>query len=188
MKVTTILGSPRTEGNTAHVIEWIEDELTAKGHEVDRVNISEVEIKGCRSCYSCRRNPKEPACVIEDDAESVFKRMIAADAILFSTPLYCWTYSSQLKALIDRCFSLVSGYQTEQWISLIEGKKTGLLVTCIGPIEGNADLIGPAFSRFTNWAKLDNAGEFIVPFCAYPDKIPSEYQEKARDFAAKLSG
>jgi len=55
MKVTTILGSPRKKGNTAKVLSWFEDEMKAQGHEIDRINMADSEVKGCLGCGSCQK-------------------------------------------------------------------------------------------------------------------------------------
>ncbi len=39
MQITTILGSPRKNGNTATVLELFEELMAQQGHEVDRINI-----------------------------------------------------------------------------------------------------------------------------------------------------
>jgi multimeric flavodoxin WrbA len=89
MKVTTILGSPRKKGNTAKVLTWCEGELVDRGHEVDRLNIADLEVKGCLGCGTCQEKPDEPGCVQKDDALRVFERMMAADAVIYTSPLYC---------------------------------------------------------------------------------------------------
>ena len=50
--------------------------------------------------------------------------MIGADALVYAAPLYCWCFPAQMKALIDRHVSLVTGFETPKHKSLIEGKKT----------------------------------------------------------------
>ena len=35
MRIMTILGSPRRQGNTAKVLGWIEEQFRADGHELD---------------------------------------------------------------------------------------------------------------------------------------------------------
>jgi NAD(P)H-dependent FMN reductase len=35
MRIMTILGSPRRQGNTAKVLGWIEEQFRADGHEAD---------------------------------------------------------------------------------------------------------------------------------------------------------
>ena len=39
MRIMTILGSPRRQGNTAKVLGWIEEQFQADGHKVDPANI-----------------------------------------------------------------------------------------------------------------------------------------------------
>ena len=54
MKVMTILGSPKRNGNTAKVLEQFESFIT-NGHEVDRVDIASYHVKGCVGCYACHK-------------------------------------------------------------------------------------------------------------------------------------
>ena len=85
MKVISILGGPRKKGNTANVLAWVEEELNSLGHEVDRVNVVDYKVNGCLSCYRCQEMPDVPGCVQRDDAVAIFERMIAADAVLFTS-------------------------------------------------------------------------------------------------------
>lgn len=186
MKVVTILGSPKKKGNTGTVLSWIEDELRARGHDVDHVDIVDYDINGCMGCYACQANPDEPACVQKDDAGKIFDRMISADAIIFSSPLYAWEFSAQIKPLIDRSLCLVSGYGSENHKSLIGERPIGLLMTCAGPLEGNADLIQEAFDRQCKWVRAERSPKLIVPLTSTPDKLGDEVKEKARAFANEI--
>ena len=88
MKVMTILGSPKKNGNTAKVLGLFES-MIANDHEVDRINIADSDVKGCIGCYACQQTPNEPACVQKDDAVSIFERMMNSDAVVYASPLYC---------------------------------------------------------------------------------------------------
>ena len=44
MRITTLLGSPRKNGNTATILGWVEDELAALGHEVNRIALEAAGI------------------------------------------------------------------------------------------------------------------------------------------------
>jgi multimeric flavodoxin WrbA len=103
--------------------------------------------------------------------------MIQADAIVYASPLFCWSFTSQIKPLIDRHFCLVSGEGTPDYNSLICGKKAALLVTCAGPIEGNCDAIKSIFKGFTDYLKLETKGDYILPFCTTPESIGDEGDE-----------
>jgi multimeric flavodoxin WrbA len=186
MKILALLGSPQKKGNTAQVLEWILDELEDMGHKTETAFLEKYDIKGCKGCYKCQRNPDEPACVQKDDAEKVFKKMIKADAIIWATPLYCWTFTAQMKAVIDRSLCLVSGYMTDKHKTLVQDKPYGLLVTSLGPIENNLDLVPINMRRIANWHRTSVDAELLVPFCVDPDKIAPEYREHAKAFANRL--
>ena len=78
MRIMTILGSPRRQGNTAKVLGWIEEQVQADGHEVDRANILDYRVLGCGECMACKKGAIE-LCSIRDDANALFRRMVAAD-------------------------------------------------------------------------------------------------------------
>jgi multimeric flavodoxin WrbA len=185
MKIMAILGSPKKNGNTAAVLGKFE-ELIAKDHAVDRVNITDCDVKGCAGCYACQSTPDEPGCVIEDDAGPILERMMDADALVYATPLYCWSFTAHIKALLDRHLCLVTGYGTPDHKSLIAGKKVALLVTCGGPVENNADLIQGIFDRMFDFLKGDVVGKYIVPFCTTPDEMGDKAGETAKQMAGDI--
>ena len=57
MKVVTVLGSPRPEGNTATVLSWVEDALRQMGHEVERIDVNKFTVTGCVECQRCQFEP-----------------------------------------------------------------------------------------------------------------------------------
>ena len=78
MRIMTILGSPRRHGNTANVLGWIEEQFRADSHAVDQVNIVDQSVRGCGECMACKKGRTE-LCSIEDDANGLFRRMVAAE-------------------------------------------------------------------------------------------------------------
>lgn len=187
MKIVTILGSPRKKGNTATVLSMFEDNV-GKNHEVERINITKYKVGGCLGCYKCKEKPNEPGCVQKDDALTIFEKMIQADAIVYASPLYCWSFTSQLKPLIDRQFCLVSGEGSSDHDSLISGKPAALLVTCAGPIEGNCESIQGIFTGLAGYLKFESKGNFILPFCTSPDAIGDKGLELAANISEAITG
>ena len=185
MKIITILGSPRKKGNTAKILSMFEDKIK-NNDEVERINITQYKVGGCLGCYKCKEKKDEPGCVQKDDALTIFEKMIQADAIVYASPLYCWSFTSQIKPLIDRHFCLVSGDGSPDHDSLIGGKSASLLVTCGGPIEGNCDAIQSIFRGFSDYLKLTAKGNFILPFCSTPDAIGDEGSELAANLARAI--
>jgi multimeric flavodoxin WrbA len=186
MKILTILGSPRIKGNTAGVLSLFEKEVETD-HQVERIHITQHKVGGCLGCYTCQKKKDEPGCVQKDDALTIFGKMMESDAIVYASPLYCWSFTSQIKPLIDRHFCLAKGYGTPDHQSLLSGKPAALLVTCAGPIEGNCDAIQRIFSGFSEYVMLAMKGNFILPFCTTPDAIGDEGKEVAEKLAKAIT-
>ena len=88
--------------------------------------------------------------------------MAASDVVIFATPLYFWGVSAQLKAIIDRTYSLYVSYHQPDHASLIEGRRLAMLATGAGPYENNAEPIFTAFRKLNNPHKTVNAGELYI--------------------------
>lgn len=186
MKVLTLLGSPRKKGNTARILGWAEEELSALGHEVERVALGDKEIKGCLGCAKCKETPQAIACVQKDDAEGILEKMIRADLTLFTSPAYFWGFSAQMKALMDRSWSLVTGFHTPEHASLVAGRKHALLVTGGGPYDNNVEPLFTAFGRLVNFYKSVNAGELFVGGCAMDGQLPDDARQRAVAWASAM--
>lgn len=168
MKILTILGSPRKHGNTASVLETFE-KLVSHQHSVERINIMDWEIRGCLGCDACQRILDEPGCRQKDAAVEILNRILAADLVVYSSPVYAWSLTAQLKALFDRHYCLVKWSAGEK--ALMEGKRAMLLVTCGGPGEENADLVQVMFERQMACMKCEVTGMFVVGDCTAPENL-----------------
>jgi multimeric flavodoxin WrbA len=186
MKIVSLCGSPRKNGNTAMVLGWVEDELRENGHEVARIDVVDCDVKGCLECYQCQKNLKEPGCPQKDDALSIFGRMMEADAVIYASPLFCWSWSAQIKPLVDRHFCLVKEAGTRKWSSLLQDKPTALVMTSAGPMEGNADLLIQQYRNLVEYGRATVKGTLVVPLCTTPDQIPAEVRVKAATLARDL--
>lgn len=187
MKVTCIQGSPKGDGNTATVLKWVEDELRAKGHEVDHIELREYQLNGCRECFDCAAVADAPGCSQEDDGNGLFLRLISSDAIILASPLFCWDFSARMRMLLERAFCLVSNQGGKEWQSLVDGRRFGLLVTGAGPVEKNMDLIQEVFQREIRWIKGENAGQLLVPNCTLPDEMGEDIRKQAVEFANTIA-
>lgn len=186
MKVTTILGSPRKKGNTNRVLKWVEEELGGLDHQTARINVVDFKINGCKGCFMCKKVPDSHGCPQKDDAGEILNRLIASDAIVYASPNYMWSLTAQMKALIDRHCSMVIGFGTPDWISLLEGKRVALVVTCEDAVENNCELMLDTFQRFSGYLKSRYAGALVIPHTSTPDALGREAQEQAEAFARKI--
>ncbi|WP_432407712.1 flavodoxin family protein [Wukongibacter sp. M2B1] len=98
MKVLGICGSPRV-GNTEYYIKVVLEELKEKGFEAEYIRLRNKSISQCEGCYGCIENKK---CVVEDDFQEIFNKMLEADGFIVGSPVYNGSITPRLKALLDR--------------------------------------------------------------------------------------
>jgi len=186
MRIMTILGSPRRQGNTAKVLGWIEEQFRADGHQIDQAHIVDYQLRGCAECMACKQGTIE-LCSIGDDANGLYRRMVAADLVLIAAPIFCWGFPAQLKGLLDRMFCLMD-YAGEQPAAPWErGKPIGLLLTGAGPETDNADLVIRGFGQLVQWIKGRMAGHWFVAGCTEPAALGAETKATAVKFAQRLT-
>ena len=99
MKVIGIVGSPRAGGNTEILVAEALGAVAAEGIETELVPLRGLDIKPCEACLGCR---KAGRCVIDDDFEPVFEKMLAADGILVGSPVYFSSPTPNVLALLHR--------------------------------------------------------------------------------------
>lgn len=99
MKIVGISGSPKSGGNNDELIEKMLNIAKERGFETDQILISESKIAPCIACGVCGRGEK---CPVDDDMQPVYEKLVEADGIIVSSPVYFGTMTAQLKALFDR--------------------------------------------------------------------------------------
>lgn len=104
-KVLGISGSPRRNGNTELLLKELLNGAEASGLETELIILGELSISPCTSCDSCQ---KDGQCVINDDMQLMYGKLLEADYVVFASPVYFKGVSAQMKALIDRCQALWS--------------------------------------------------------------------------------
>jgi multimeric flavodoxin WrbA len=103
MKVLGIMGSPRKQGNTDILLDKALEGAREAGAEVEKVLVSKLKISPCLEIYACL---KDGDCAIKDDMQLLYKKLLEADHIIFASPIFFYSITSQAKAVIDRCQAL----------------------------------------------------------------------------------
>jgi len=120
VRVIGIVGSPRVGGNTELLVRAALEAAAREGAETELVRLAEINISPCDGCRSCKQTKN---CHIRDDFEKVFKKMLKADGIILSSPVYFGSATPQIKALIDR-----AGYISMAKGRVLENKVGGPIV------------------------------------------------------------
>ena len=104
MKVLLISGSRNPSGQTASAGNAILEGVIQSGGQVEQVFLPQMNVECCRQCDDngwgiCRTQGQ---CVIQDDFASLVSKIKAADAVVFTTPVYFSDLSESLRAFTDR--------------------------------------------------------------------------------------
>ena len=103
MRILGIMGSPRIKGNTDLLLDETLKGAQGQGAEVEKLLVDRLNIAPCREYYGCL---KDGNCVIRDDMDDIYPRLLEADGVVVASPIFFYGLTGQVKALIDRCQAL----------------------------------------------------------------------------------
>lgn len=121
MNIVIVNGSPR-KGNTVTAINTFAEEAS-KNHSIEILDADTLNISPCKGCGACQCYK---GCVAKDDSNAIVDKLVAADMVVFATPVYWWGMTAQLKTVIDKCYC--RGAQ-------LKGKKVGVIVVGGSPVD-----------------------------------------------------
>ena len=103
MKVLGIMGSPRIKGNSELLLDEALKGAESQGAETEKIVVDKLNIAPCKEYYGCL---KDGNCVIRDDMDDIYPKLLAADAVIIASPIFFYTVSAQLMLLFSRCQAL----------------------------------------------------------------------------------
>lgn len=122
-KIIGFAGSPRVGGNSDVLLDaWFKG-ATEAGTEVEKIYLDQLSINPCRACDACR-TPDAAGCIVEDDMQPLYPKLLEADVWVLATPVYWWGPSAQLKLMVDRWYGILKSQR-----SILVGKEVVLIIT-----------------------------------------------------------
>jgi multimeric flavodoxin WrbA len=88
MKIIAINGSPRKGWNTETLLQKALDGAAFQGAETELIQLSELDYKGCTSCFACKKINGIRACATRDGLTSVLNKTKESDGLIFGSPIY----------------------------------------------------------------------------------------------------
>ena len=142
MKIIIINGSAR-KGNTLTAINALIKGASEK-NEIEVIEPDKLQIAPCKGCGACQCHK---GCVDNDDTNPTIDKIVAADMILFTTPVYWWGMSAQLKLVTDKCYC--RGLQ-------LKNKKVGVIAVGGSPVDSiQYELINKQFDCMADYLSWD---------------------------------
>lgn len=162
-KIVIITGSPRKNGNSFAMLEAFTKEAERKGHSITRYDAADMTIKGCNACETCFKTGK--ACSFDDDFNKIAPTIEEADAVVFATPLYWYTFPAKIKAVIDKFYAFLVSKRG------VGKKECALIVCCEDNDLPMFDGIRFSYKQTTELLQWKSVGEVLVPAVAAPGDI-----------------
>lgn len=150
-KLMIVESSPRLNGNSSTLAEQAGLGARQMGAEVEIVRLHRLDIRACDGCDFCKETG---VCVLKDDMQALYPRVLAADALLLASPIYWFTFNAQLKLFIDRLYGLWN-YQNH----FLSGKPVGVILTYA---DANEDISGAVNAIHTFHSMFHFTGARIV--------------------------
>lgn len=136
MKALLINASPRGAGSNTLLLA--QAFLRGLACETETVTLADCTITPCTGCMTCWKRG-DGKCVFSDSMPELLEKVMAADIIIESFPLYYFGMPTLLKAFTDRTFCLMQPYhgQTDTGCAFqtprdarLREKKLVLISTC----------------------------------------------------------
>lgn len=151
-----------------------------KSENDELISLSNKNIKFCLGCNSCINN-LENICVLDDYiTKEIYPKLLKADKIILSSPLYISQITGLLKTLIDRFYPFYNhGYFT--------GKEVFLILTGHGTEEENKDEIDAIINYFqgiSEWMPFNF--KFLTYFTSGDIKNIDDVKKANKDYKEKI--
>lgn len=136
--ILIITGSARVQGNSQLLAEAFAKGAGEAGHTVNIFHSGRDRMSGCLNCGACwsTGNP----CIMSDSFDKLWPLLERADMLVFSSPLYMYSYSGHIKNVMDRLYP----YTKKSKPRALKIKEAMLLMCCESWFEKS--LAGPAES------------------------------------------
>jgi multimeric flavodoxin WrbA len=135
MKVLGISSSPRENSNSDLLLRQALSGASSAEAEAEYLRLCKFNISPCLACGACYGTGE---CPLQDDFSVVLGKMLAADRLIFATPIYFMSVCAQAKALIDRCQCLwATKYILKRPVVGPREKSRLAMVIAVGGKKGN---------------------------------------------------
>lgn len=187
MKIVSLLGSPRSKGNSATLTNHLLKTAEELGAEIESFELNRLTYRGCQACYACKKGSDE--CVLNDDLREALEAVQAADAVVLASPVYYGDVTAQLKGFIDRTYSyLVPDYLSNPNPSRLSAKKLVFVLTQGHPDEALFADIFPRYEQFLRWMGFHEIS--LIRACGIGpgtvDAVPEHALRQAEEAAKSL--
>ena len=178
MKIVVVTSSPhpKNESTSIYLAERFMDGAKSVGHDVFVFDAANEETHPCRGCDKCGM---DGPCVFKDAIETkLMPKMLEADMLVLTTPLYYYGMSAQLKTVVDRFYSRTGK---------LTGKKSMLIATAYNSADWTFEALAAHYNTLVRYMNWTDAGQVLGVGCGSRSLVESsEFGAMAQKIGANL--
>ena len=169
MHILAFNGSPSKNGSGAVLIGAILAAAKQNGHTAEVVNLYSKQIKGCLACDKCKDST--PECAVKDDMAAITRKIIKADCLIISSPVYMGQISGVMKTFLDRwCVFFDRGFKLRH----IPGKQLVTIVTSGAPAPTYKSVADYLNKWLGGFFKMKLAGSIVAGGLTSPGAVKKQ--------------
>lgn len=153
--ILVLTGSPRVDGNSDRLADMFIDGALAGENNVVRFDTGRMNIGSCKACNSCFSTGN--ACAVSNGFNIIAPELEKCDVIAFVTPIYWFSFTAQLKNVIDKMYSFCTAGKD------ISGKECVLIVCGATQDIKEFEGIISTYKLIANYLKWKDKGIIAVP-------------------------
>lgn len=147
MNILVLNGSPRTNGNTAAMVNAFVEGASENGHTITVVDVCKKKIAGCLACEYCHTKGNGK-CIQKDDMQEIYPVLEETEMIVLASPIYYHSFTGQLQCAINRIYALDKP----------KNLKKAALILSSGSDHVYCGAIYEYQNSFLNYLKLEDMG------------------------------
>lgn len=189
MKILVINGSPKNERSNSLKLTnaFVEGLCSACDAEAETITVSKLHVEHCLGCLNCwKKTPGQCFCYKNDDMAAANEKIVAADVVIWSFPLYYYSLPGMLKVFMDRQVPTRKPVMQDR----TDGKGNGqhgsrydlshqrhiLISTCgFWTYKGNYEAVTNQFDLMLG------VGNYTTLFCGQGEMLPVPYLKERVD-------
>lgn len=178
MKIVVITSSPhpKNESTSIYLADHFTKGAQSAGHEVFTFDAANSDTHPCRGCDSCHM---DGPCIFQDDIEkTLMPKMLEADLLVLTTPLYYFGMSAQLKTIVDRFYARTGR---------LHGKKSILMATAYNADDWTMSALVDHYDTLVRYMNWQDQGKVLAIGCGSRPLVErSDFGSQAEKLGASL--
>ena len=167
---------PKNESTSIYLADRFTEGAKSAGHEVFTFDAAHEETHPCQGCDKCGM---DGPCVFKDAIENtLMPKMLEADLIVLTTPLYYFGMSAQLKTIVDRFYSRTGR---------LHGKKSIMMATAYNSADWTMEALVNHYNMLVRYMEWQDVGQVMATGCGARSLVEkSEFADFAYKIGANL--